>query len=57
MGNIFNDDFSDFIQSLNDNEVAYILVGGSQLSCMAIQGLPAICIFGWTELKIIMLSF
>ena len=28
MGNIFNDDFSDFIQSLNDNEVAYILVGG-----------------------------
>ena len=27
MGNIFNDDFSDFIQSLNDNEVAYILVG------------------------------
>lgn len=28
MGNIFNEDFRDFIQSLNDNEVKYILVGG-----------------------------
>jgi hypothetical protein len=28
MGNIFNDDFRDFIQSLNTNEVEYILVGG-----------------------------
>ena len=28
MGNIFNADFRDFIQSLNDNEVEYILVGG-----------------------------
>ncbi|MFA6277027.1 MAG: DUF6036 family nucleotidyltransferase [Pedobacter sp.] len=28
MGNIFNEDFRDFIQSLNDNEVRYILVGG-----------------------------
>lgn len=28
MGNIFNDDFRDFIQALNDHEVKYILVGG-----------------------------
>ncbi len=28
MGNIFNDDFHDFIQSLNDAEVEYMLVGG-----------------------------
>ena len=28
MGNIFNDDFRDFINSLNQNEVKYILVGG-----------------------------
>jgi predicted nucleotidyltransferase len=28
MGNIFNDDFRDFILSLNDNGVRYILVGG-----------------------------
>lgn len=28
MGNIFNQDFRDFIQALNDNDVAYILVGG-----------------------------
>ena len=28
MGNIFNEDFRDFIQALNDNEVRYILVGG-----------------------------
>src|ERR1700733_14698023 len=28
MGNIFNDDFRDFIHSLNTNEVEYILVGG-----------------------------
>jgi hypothetical protein len=28
MGNIFNDDFRDFIQALNTNEVEYILVGG-----------------------------
>ena len=28
MGNIFNEDFRDFIQSLNDNKVDYILVGG-----------------------------
>jgi len=28
MGNIFNEDFRDFIQSLNDNKVKYILVGG-----------------------------
>jgi hypothetical protein len=28
MGNIFNDDFRDFIQSLNTNEVEYLLVGG-----------------------------
>jgi predicted nucleotidyltransferase len=28
MGNIFNDDFQDFISALNNNEVEYILVGG-----------------------------
>lgn len=28
MGNIFNNDFQDFIQSLNNQGVAYILVGG-----------------------------
>jgi hypothetical protein len=28
MGNIFNDDFRDFIQALNTNEVEYLLVGG-----------------------------
>lgn len=28
MGNIFNDDFRDFIKSFNDCEVKYILVGG-----------------------------
>ena len=28
MGNIFESDFRDFIQSLNDNNVDYLLVGG-----------------------------
>lgn len=28
MGNIFNEDFRDFIQALNNNNVRYILVGG-----------------------------
>ncbi len=28
MGNIFNEDFEDFITSLNNNSVDYILVGG-----------------------------
>lgn len=28
MGNIFNEDFRDFITALNTNEVRYILVGG-----------------------------
>lgn len=28
MGNIFYQDFRDFIQALNDNQVEYILVGG-----------------------------
>lgn len=28
MGNIFNDDFRDFIHALNQNDVRYILVGG-----------------------------
>lgn len=28
MGNIFNEDFQDFVQALNNNDVAYILVGG-----------------------------
>lgn len=28
MGNIFNRDFREFIQSFNDNEVEYILIGG-----------------------------
>ncbi len=28
MGNIFNDDFRDFIKSLNANNVDYLLVGG-----------------------------
>ncbi len=28
MGNIFNEDFRDFIRSLNDNDVEYLLVGG-----------------------------
>jgi len=28
MGNIFNDDFRDFIQALNNHDVHYILVGG-----------------------------
>ena len=28
MGNIFNSDFRDFIEALNNNQVRYILVGG-----------------------------
>ena len=28
MGNIFNDDFREFIETLNNNKVDYILVGG-----------------------------
>lgn len=28
MGNIFNEDFRDFISALNNNYVDYILVGG-----------------------------
>lgn len=28
MGNIFNDDFRDFLSALNKNEVRYMLVGG-----------------------------
>jgi hypothetical protein len=28
MSNIFNDDFRDFIQALNNNNVEYLLVGG-----------------------------
>ncbi len=28
MGNIFNQDFRDFLQALNNNDVAYLLVGG-----------------------------
>lgn len=28
MANIFNDDFRDFIDALNKNEVEYLLVGG-----------------------------
>jgi hypothetical protein len=28
MGNIFNDDFRDFIQAMNNHDVEYILVGG-----------------------------
>lgn len=28
MGNIFNDDFSDFIKCFNDFEVKYVLIGG-----------------------------
>jgi hypothetical protein len=28
MGNIFNEDFRDFISALNDNDVKYVLVGG-----------------------------
>ena len=28
MANIFNDDFRDFIQALNNNDVEYLLVGG-----------------------------
>lgn len=28
MGNVFNDDFRDFIQALNNHNVEYILVGG-----------------------------
>lgn len=28
MGNIFNEDFRDFLKALNNNQVRYILVGG-----------------------------
>lgn len=28
MGNVFNDDFQDFIKSLNQAKVKYVLVGG-----------------------------
>ena len=28
MGNIFNNDFQDFISALNNNNVEYLLVGG-----------------------------
>lgn len=30
MGDIFKDDFHDFLKGLNHQEVDYILVGGSQ---------------------------
>jgi hypothetical protein len=28
MGNIFNDDFQDFLKSINNKQVKYVLVGG-----------------------------
>lgn len=28
MGNVFNEDFQDFLKSLNNTEVKYVLVGG-----------------------------
>lgn len=28
MGNVFNEDFRDFINALNNNKVEYLLVGG-----------------------------
>jgi len=37
MGNIFNEDFQDFIRSLNKHEVKYILVGGFSV---IIHGFP-----------------
>jgi len=47
MGNIFKEDFRDFISCLNDCDVKYILVGGYSVFFMVIQGLPEIWIFGW----------
>ena len=37
MGNIFNDDFQDFIRSINKNNVKYVLVGGYSV---IFQGFP-----------------
>lgn len=45
MGNIFNDDFRDFIQCLNNQKVEYILVGGMQSYYMDTEGLLVI----WTS--------
>jgi len=46
MGNIFNEDFRDFISALNNTEVEYILVGGILLFFMDIQDQQEIWTFG-----------
>lgn len=51
MGNIFNQDFRDFLKCLNSHEVKYILVGGFSVILHGIQELPGTWIFGWNGLK------
>lgn len=46
IGNIFNQDFRDFILALNNNNVDYILVGGFAVFFMVIQGLQETWISG-----------
>lgn len=38
MPNIFQQDFRDFIETLNDQEVKYIMVGAWQLFFMSMRG-------------------
>lgn len=40
MGNIFNDDFRDFLAALNKHEVRYILVGGFAVILHGYLGRP-----------------
>ncbi len=51
MSNIFNTDFQDFLKTLNNNEVEYILVGGYELLYMDILEQQATWTFGLTEPK------
>jgi hypothetical protein len=43
---VLNQDFKEFIQSLNDNEVRYLVVGGMPSRCMGIHVTPKILISG-----------
>jgi hypothetical protein len=46
MGNIFNDDFRDFIEILNKYKVKYILVGGYAVILHDIGAQLAIWMYG-----------
>jgi len=48
MGNIFNEDFQDFIQALNNNRVEYILVGGFSVILHGYSRTTGDMIFGLT---------